>query len=80
MAEKDDKRQISMPVLGMVLMSILGGLLVAAQCEVIKFWPSPASIAPPFGPEQGLIWGLIDGAVVGLVIGYIADDKHYSND
>lgn len=68
---------MSLPIIGMLLMGILGALMVAAQVEIIKYWPLPVSIAPYFGGDVGFWWGLIVGAPVGLLIGFIADEKNY---
>ena len=81
MAKKSDSlpEEISLPVVGMLLMGFSGAVIVAAQCEVVKFWPLPASVAPYFGADVGMWWGLIVGGAVGLVVGFIADEKHYGN-
>ncbi len=81
MAKKDDNKptEMSMPIIGMLLMAVLGAVVVAAQCEVIKVWPLPVSVAPYFGGDVGMWWGLIAGAVVGLMVGFVIDEKHYTN-
>jgi hypothetical protein len=81
MAKKEDSKPgtISLPIIGMLLMGVFGALVVAAQCEVIKFWPLPASVAPCFGGDVGLWWGLIVGGMVGLFVGFVVDEKHYNH-
>lgn len=80
MAEKDtSNKEMSLPILNMLLMGVLGAVMVAAQCEVIKVWPLPVSITPYFGGEVGFWWGLIVGGGVGLFVGFITDEKHYEN-
>ncbi|MBX9724158.1 MAG: hypothetical protein K2X81_22310 [Candidatus Obscuribacterales bacterium] len=78
MAKKESKPEgMSLPIIGMLLLGVLGAVITAAQCEVIKYWPLPVSIAPYFGGEVGFWWGLVVGAVVGLFVGFISDEKHY---
>jgi hypothetical protein len=79
MPEKKDSgsKEVSLPVVGMLLLGVLAAVVVAAQCEVIKFWPQPASVAPYFGPDLGVWWGLIAGGFVGLCVGFVVDDKNY---
>ncbi len=80
MDKKDSKSEgLSLPIIGMLLFSVLGAVLVAAQVEVIKVWPLPVSVAPYFGGDVGFWWGLIAGAPVGLFVGFIADEKHYED-
>ena len=78
MAKKESNPEgMSLPIIGMLLISVLAAVVVAAQCEVIKYWPLPVSIAPYFGGDVGFWWGLIVGAPVGLLIGFIADENNY---
>ncbi|MBX9687999.1 MAG: hypothetical protein K2X27_14935 [Candidatus Obscuribacterales bacterium] len=80
MAKKESNPEgMSLPMIGMLLMGGLGAVVVAAQCEVIKVWPLPVSVAPYFGGEVGFWWGLVVGAGVGALVGFIADEKHYNN-
>lgn len=80
MAKKDSKPQeMSLPVIGMLLMSVAAALIVAGQCEVIKYWPLPVSVAPYFGGDVGFWWGLLAGGAVGLFVGFISDEKHYES-
>lgn len=71
---------MSLPMVNMLLMAVLGAVVVAAQCEVIKVWPLPISVAPYFGGEQGFWWGLLAGGTVGLFVGFITDEKHYDSE
>lgn len=68
---------MSLPIIGMLVMGIGGAVVVSLQCEVIKYWPQPPSVAPYFGWDVGLIWGLVAGACFGPLIGFIADEKNY---
>ena len=70
---------MSLPIIGMLLIGVLAAVVTAAQCEVIKYWPLPISVAPYFGGDVGFWWGLIAGAGVGLFVGFIADEKHYDD-
>ena len=79
MGKKESNSEMSLPVIGMLLLGILGALIVAGQCEIINHWPQPVSIAPYFGGEVGFWWGLIIGSAVGLLIGFITDEKHYDD-
>lgn len=80
MAKKESTPEgMSLPVIGMLLLGSLGAVVVSAQCEVIKVWPLPVSIAPYFGGEVGVWWGLIIGAGVGLYVGFISDESHYDD-
>ncbi len=78
MAKKSSKDEVSLPVLGMVVVGVSGAIVTAASCEVIKYWPLPVSVTPYFGWQEGLSWGLIVGALVGLVIGYLMDEEHFN--
>lgn len=72
-----EPEQMSMPILGMLVLGIAGAVTVAAQVEVINYWPQPVAVAPYFHWETGLLWGLIAGGAFGLIVGFIADEKHY---
>ena len=80
MSKKDTTPQeMSLPVIGMLILGSLGAITVAAQTAVITVWPLPVSIAPYFGPEVGVWWGLIVGSLVGLFVGFISDERHYDD-
>jgi hypothetical protein len=68
---------LSLPIVGMLILGILGAITVAACFVVIRSWPLPESVAPYFGGRIGFVWGGIVGAVTGLIIGYLVDDQHF---
>lgn len=78
MAKKESSPEgMSMPIIGMLVIGLLSAVVVAAQVELIKYWPQPATTAAVFGGDVGFWWGLLVGAPVGLLIGFIADEKNY---
>lgn len=79
MGKSESNSEMSLPIIGMLIMAPLGAVVVGAQMEVVNFWPLPVSIAPYFGAEVGVWWGLVVGALVGLFVGYIADERHYDD-
>lgn len=77
MVNKEPAAQMSMPIIGMLVMGILSAIIVSLQVAVVPYWPQPASVAPNFGWETGFWWGLVAGGLVGLYIGFILDEKNY---
>jgi hypothetical protein len=73
---------MSVPVLGMLVMALAGGLLVGGSFAVITAWPQPISVAPYFEDNlfmTGFSWGFIFGAAIGWVIGYMTDESHFTD-
>lgn len=77
--KKDTASQLSMPVIGMLLLGTTGALITALSFKVVCYWPLPVSVSPYFGGKAGLVWGLIVGAISGLAIGFLVDDRHFSD-
>jgi len=79
MAPKDKAdKELSMPVVGMLLLGAAGGIVTAASFGVINQWPVPVGTSPYFGASGGLVWGTVVGALMGLVLGFLLDDKYFS--
>jgi hypothetical protein len=73
---------MSVPILGMLVMAIAGGLLVGSSFVAITAWPQPISVAPFFEDNlfgTGFAWGFIVGAFFGWLIGFLTDEKHFSD-
>jgi len=70
---------VNMPIVGMLILGILGAVIVSASCAVISHWPLPVSVVPYFGGAQGFWWGAVVGAITGLIIGYLVDEKHFTD-
>jgi hypothetical protein len=73
---------MSIPILGMLVMAIAGGLLVGASFVVITAWPQPISIAPYFEDSlflTGFTWGFVFGGAIGWTIGFMTDESHFSD-
>lgn len=78
MAEKQaGSKQLSMPVVGMLLLGGSGAVLTGASFAIMPYWPLPQGVDPYFGWETGAVWGAVIGAVMGLVIGFLTDDDRF---
>ena len=78
MADKsNEKKELSMPVIGMLLFGPLGAIVSALSFVIMPHWPLPVSVSPYFGAGEGAAWGLVVGTITGLVIGYLVDDSHF---
>jgi hypothetical protein len=76
---EQDNNELSMPLIGMLLVGICSAIVVAACFVVIRYWPQPISVAPYFGGRVGLIWGAVAGSLIGFCIGYLVDEKNFSS-
>ncbi len=78
-SKKDTTSQLSMPVIGMLLMGASGAVVTALSFKLMHYWPLPVSVSPYFGGKAGLVWGLVVGAISGLAIGFLIDERHFSD-
>ena len=76
---KSESKETSLPIAGMLLLSITGAIVVAISFAVVPYWPLPQGNEPYFGWETGAVWGAVVGAGMGLVLGFLTDDKHFED-
>jgi ABC-type uncharacterized transport system permease subunit len=77
--DNKNKGELSLPMIGMIMLGLTGAIVTSASFYVINYWPLPVSIAPYYGPGEGFAWGLVAGGICGWVIGFLVDDKHFSD-